>query len=321
MLCRDFHKVADSYLGDELLIETNHDVIAHLETCAACRHELTARRELRAKMRTAFTHAPEVQMRAEFAARLRTQLRATALQPAKASRARNRTWLALAACLIVAAMFGLVAVRQRQRDKAQAAQSASSVQQGGSAEEKNLLATPSGATDANRAVNLALTEMAGFAVGDHRNCAIKFHLPEQPISLEEAGRKYDRAYINLAQAMVTRPEETAGAIELLELHSCVFEGRRFGHVVLKYHGRRVSLLVTDLELSGAAAARQSSATSDAHQQAIACSQVAGYQVSCFETARHAVFVVSDLSEAENLNLARALAPSVSQHLTRAEGVA
>jgi hypothetical protein len=34
------------------------------------------------------------------------------------------------------------------------------------------------------------------------------------------------------------------------------------------------------------------------------------QVSCFETARHAVFIVSDLPEGDNLVLARALAPSV-----------
>jgi len=50
-------------------------------------------------------------------------------------------------------------------------------------------------------------------------------------------------------------------------------------------------------------------------QVIACSQLDGYQVSCFQTARHAVFVVSDLPEGDNLALARALAPSVFAHIT------
>ena len=62
MQCRDFREVADSYLSDELLVETNHDVIAHLETCADCRRELAARRELRTILRTSFAKAEELQI-------------------------------------------------------------------------------------------------------------------------------------------------------------------------------------------------------------------------------------------------------------------
>jgi len=31
MLCRDFREIACSFLDDELLVETNHDVIKHAE--------------------------------------------------------------------------------------------------------------------------------------------------------------------------------------------------------------------------------------------------------------------------------------------------
>jgi len=51
---------------------------------------------------------------------------------------------------------------------------------------------------------------------------------------------------------------------------------------------------------------------------ITCSEFDGYKISCFETARHAVFVVSDLTESDNLALARALAPSVFAHIIRSE---
>jgi predicted anti-sigma-YlaC factor YlaD len=47
MQCREFREIADSYLSNELMVETNHGVIAHLEQCAECRQELKARRELR----------------------------------------------------------------------------------------------------------------------------------------------------------------------------------------------------------------------------------------------------------------------------------
>jgi hypothetical protein len=162
-------------------------------------------------------------------------------------------------------------------------------------------------------------ELAKSAAGDHRDCAIHFRLKEKPISLEEAGRKYDPVYINLSRAVLSQKDGEPAQIQIVEAHSCVFEGRRFAHVVLKYHGRPVSFLVTDVDRGNENAAPRSFA--DAQDQVITCSQFDGYQVSCFETARHAVFVVSDLPEGENLALARALAPSVFEHITRTENAA
>lgn len=75
MLCRDFREIACSFLDDELLVETNHEVIRHLETCADCNRELAARREMRVKLRAAIAHAPELQMRDGFVERVRAQIR------------------------------------------------------------------------------------------------------------------------------------------------------------------------------------------------------------------------------------------------------
>ena len=80
MQCRDFCEVADSFLGDDLLIETNHDVITHLESCAGCRRELAARRELRKTLRASLGNAAELQIRDDYASRLHSELRAAAAQ-------------------------------------------------------------------------------------------------------------------------------------------------------------------------------------------------------------------------------------------------
>src|SRR5712675_932478 len=79
MQCREFREIADSYLGNELIVETNHEVISHLEQCPECRRELAARRELRSQLRQAFIKTPENQLRPEFADHLRTQLHDYAL--------------------------------------------------------------------------------------------------------------------------------------------------------------------------------------------------------------------------------------------------
>src|SRR5215813_9254879 len=223
MQCQEFREIADSYLGNELIVETNHAIISHLEHCAECRREVAARRKLRSRLQEAFLNAPENQMCPEFAERLNKQLHAQALNKRqtrftgigtpRSSMLGRKSWLALAACLLLAMVFGLVAVRQR----------SSSVSRRESTE----------------------TELAKSAVGDHRNCAIHFGLTEKPIDLDAAGRKYDPVYINLTKAVLTEPGGAPTEAQFVEAHSCVLEGRRFAHLVFKYHGHVVSFLVTD----------------------------------------------------------------------------
>lgn len=309
--CHQFRELADSYLGNELSVETNHAVISHVEHCIECRSELAARRALRMSLRAAFMNAPENQMRPEFASLLSSQLHDHALSkgistgaslsngpPTRSSR-QTRS-LALVACLVIAAGLGLILFREwRTRENLG----------------REPIAKTSAGSDPGLMLNLVKTELAKSAVGDHRDCAIHFRLADKPIDLEEAGRKFDPAYMGLTKAVLSR-DSLSPNLEFVEAHSCVFEGRRFAHIVLRYHGGLVSFLVTDS--GGTIETKQSTPPMVARDQVIACSQFDGYRVSCFQTARHAIFVVSDLPEGENLALARALAPSVVSHLTRTE---
>lgn len=136
-------------------------------------------------------------------------------------------------------------------------------------------------------------------------------MAEKPIDLEAAGQKYDRVYVNLTKAVLSQQGAALLDAQFVEAHSCVYQERRFAHIVLKYHGHLVSFLVTDIEPT-------KRMQSESDPQVITCSEFDGYKVSCFETARHAVFVVSDLTEGDNLALGRALAPSVFAHIIRSE---
>jgi hypothetical protein len=168
------------------------------------------------------------------------------------------------------------------------------------------------------ALRAAMADIGRTAAGDHANCAIKFQLSEKPIPLKEAGLKYDRSYLNLADVVNARLTELSGNIQLVESHSCVFNGRRFAHVVLRDHGSLVSLLVTDLSTPELAEGTKHS-SGDGTEQVFACPEFEGYQVACFKTASHAIFLVSDLAEGENLAVARLLAPTVYSHVSNAEG--
>ena len=262
MQCRDVRELLDAFLVDQLLVETTNDLVRHVESCPACRAELEDRRALRARLQSAVAGAVTLAPRAEFLKDIQTRLHAEATS-GMTRRSWLRSWGAAAAALFAVISGGLFARNATHRSR--------------------------------------LAALARTAAGDHQNCAIKFNLAERPITLEEAARRYDPVFASFTtlSAPVGLPK---GVVELLERHSCVYDGRRFAHVVFRYGGRVVSLLVTGgTESIGP---RPEMLPSDGL-----------LQVASFSTARHLVFVVSDLSAQDTTEFAQAIAGPVSRRLT------
>lgn len=155
MDCRKVQELADSYLSGQLLVETNHDVVRHLESCPTCREELASRRELRDRLQAAIASAPSLQPRPEFADELKASLRPPTELVSRRTALRN--WGRIAAGLLLAAAGGTIALRWRRSSS-------------------------------------DLAALARLAAGDHLNCAVTFNLRERPISLEEAERRYGHPY-------------------------------------------------------------------------------------------------------------------------------
>ena len=77
--CIHIRELMDSYISGELTVESNHDVLRHLERCESCRGELARRERTRALLVESFGVAPDA---APMEARL-----ATALE-----HEQNRSW-------------------------------------------------------------------------------------------------------------------------------------------------------------------------------------------------------------------------------------
>jgi len=256
MQCRDVRELADSFLTEQLLVETNHDVVRHLETCAACRAEFDARRAVREKLRSAIARSAELAPRPAFASEL-----ADALRPAGTAMTRRsvlRSWWAVAASLIVAAGGGIFVRELRSRQR--------------------------------------LAALARQAAGDHQNCAVRFNLAEQPIALEEAGRRFGAPYAALATFELPRAD---APLEGVERHSCVYDGSRFGHIVFRYDGALASLLVTAGE------------PPDAPEIVTADGPGA---IASLPAGQFVAFIVADLDRGRVMRLANAIAQPLARHL-------
>ena len=215
MKCQDFREVIDSYLSDELLTETNHDVLRHLEVCAECRREIQIRRGLLAQIRSAVKNSPQFQIREEFSRNLRARLKQSAAPKNVFWTSRN-SWLALAAMLILTVGLSIWFVRNQTAPSAEITQKTENPQ-------------PVFLEDA--------------ALGDHQNCAVKYNLAEEPVEIDLASAKY----ANLRQTILLPLQNAADRYEFLKSHTCKYDGHLFTHIVFRHQGKTVSVLLTDLQ--------------------------------------------------------------------------
>jgi predicted anti-sigma-YlaC factor YlaD len=252
MQCRDARELLDSFLAQELLVETNHELLRHLSGCPDCKADLDTRARLRSGLKQAFARAAELQVRPEFVDEVATRLRSSALK----GRGAWQAWplLAAAASLVLVVAAGAYLLRGR------------------------------------------VSEDAALAAGDHQNCAVKFALTERPISLEEAAARYDAAYARLRTVPPDEIRTAAGTLHVAERHSCVFQNRRFGHVVLRLDQHLVSLLMTRDESASAAGLQQ-------------LSPVNGLSIASFHSPDHVIYIVSDLQEPAFRDVAQSLLES------------
>jgi hypothetical protein len=274
MECRDVREMADSFLGEELLTETNHEILRHLDTCPVCRADLAGRRALREGVQRAFHRSPDLGPSPEFIARLRTKLHDTAEGSARRG-VRFQGWWALAATVLLAVALGLA---YRGRD----------------------WITATGA-------------LARVAVGDHRYCALQFRLAEKPISLEEAAQRYGGAYRVLERLPTDDVMTAVGPAHVLERHACVYEGRRFAHIVLTYRGERVSLLVTAVD--GGVTFALPGGT---RPHLTSPSRIDGMSVVSFRASRQMVFFAGDVLQNDLLKLAEAVGEPLYRGLATTE---
>jgi anti-sigma factor RsiW len=270
MECRDVREMADSFLGEELLTETNHEILRHLETCPVCRTDLAARRALRAAVQRAFHHTRDLDPSAAFMAHLRATLRDAAHTVRAPRRIKFRGWWALAATVLLAIALGF-AYR-------------------------------------GRGWITAASGLARAAVGDHRNCALQFRLAEKPISLEEAAQGYGAPYRVLESLPPNDVTTAVGPAHVLERHACVYDGRRFAHVVLEYRGTHVSLLVTARDGGGLIG------VPDEARPTLNEGRVDSMSVVSVQASQYMIFFVGDLAQADLARLADAVAGPLSRQL-------
>jgi hypothetical protein len=281
--CARIRRYMDSYIDNELLVETNHEVLRHLESCPSCASEVETRSRIKSRLKAAVQNQG---VPADFEARVREALRSES-QEAGFGWAR---WAAAAAIVVIATGTWLAAPRWTRPALPD-------------------LADSRGQDAFIQKVSESLSAVLKVGLGDHIHCSVFRKYPKNPPSVEEMAEKLGPAYQDLAPLVKARvPEE----YRIILAHQCGYQGRRFVHLTLSNGSNLLSVVITRKQagetLQGLATSRQPSGVP------IYQAKARNYDVTGFETGQFLAYVVSDLGARQNLEIAASLAPSVHQFL-------
>ncbi len=280
--CNRIRSYLDSYLNNELMVETNHEVLRHLEACQECSRSLGDRARLKAQLKRAVMqeYAP-VALRERIATDLR--------------RGRgfsfNRVSLALAAAAAVLVIAAATFLISRPTEKPLSLQAK---------------VAPADVTG----------QILKIGFDDHVFCAIDHHLANKQFTTEQMAEHLGPEYAGLVALVKERmPKDKDYTVAIG--HRCHYQGREFVHLIMRNQNDAVSLVITrkngEAFPTDGVAAITKAAGGPIYKAAWANQQIAG-----FETRDHLVFLVSNETSDANLQIAASLAPSVRDLLARLE---
>ncbi len=288
--CGKTRRYLDSYISNELLVETNHEVLRHLESCPACAAEAEARSRLKTQLKSAVSRES---MPAHLPALIREQIRQ---ESGRSLFAMNGFRWAAAAAAVLVMVFGTVWSVSRWRDRMPE------------------LADRRGQDVYIQRVSQTIANVLKVGLGDHIHCSIFRKYPEHPPTLEQMAEKMGPAYNGLVTLVKARVPED---YQIIMAHQCGYAGRRYIHLTLRNGANLISLVVARKEPGESLEKLQP--TQQASGVAIYQAAAQQYEVAGFETDRFMAFVVSDLNSKTNLQLAADIAPAVHAFLSHVQG--
>jgi len=203
--CEKVRGCLDSYLNNELLAETNHEVLRHLETCAGCSDALESRVRLRDSLRRAVLAetAP-----ADLPEKIRRKIRRKRFSLDLPRFGSSWALAAAASLLLLMAGWGYYLILE--------------------SSDSPLLPELAGSI-----LNLGL--------GDHVTCAINHKVSNRHYTLEQMAQEMGPSFSGLVPIV---REKAPDNYEVVVAHQCKVNERSFVHVIMKKDASVVSLVIT-----------------------------------------------------------------------------
>jgi anti-sigma factor RsiW len=283
--CERVRRYLDSYISNELLVESNLEVLRHMEQCSACSQELETRMRIRASLQAA-VHRQDVP--AGLEQKIRREIRENSPVRAWPFDPWFRWMSAVAALLLISSGIWIVLRSRREL----------------SPQEQDAYIGR---------ISSRLSTILQVGLRDHVHCAVFRKYPKDPPAFAEMARDLGPQYAGLVPLVEARvPDE----FRVILAHRCSVQGRNYVHLVLRGPSSLLSLVITKKNPGESFAASQLAPVLQAAGAPVCRASASQFQVAAFEAPAYLAFVISDLPEKRNLQLAAALAPPIQQFLSQ-----
>jgi anti-sigma factor (TIGR02949 family) len=284
--CERYRRYFDAYLDNELLVETNQDLLQHLASCPECSQVLENRTQMKQLVKNAVTReeAPP-ELVAALKNRLRTERRSFFAYD-------SARWMMAVAAVLILAIGATVAVQwgpvfRFQRD-----------------------------TGLFQNVSARMQEILRIGLVDHVHCTILSGRWKRSVSFDQMKAATGRSalgpeFIDLVPAVESK---LGSAFKIVDGHRCTANHRRYVHLILTGdRGAILSLVITEKQNESFAEA-DAAAVVKASGIPIYRGRQGVLEIAGFESGKYLAYVVSNLDRDANLNVAAAIAPVVHDHL-------
>lgn len=277
--CKTIRSYMDSYMNDALLVETNHEVLKHLESCADCATELESRMRIKRVLQKAVKKdvAPD-------GLQYRIQREIRKAQPGPGH--QWRSWMLAAAATLVIAL-GSWGVFQ---------------------------ASKAGDSKALELARQQDVEVLTVGLNNHVHCAVDRQFADKHFTDEEMNMKLGPEFIGLVGLV---KEKVPNGFEVVVGHRCSFKKREYVHLILKNQSDLMSLVLTRRNGEAFSKAALGNVIEAAGVR-LHAERLQDYQVTGFETRDYFAFVVSNMDKQESAFMATTLAPAVRDYLAKME---
>ncbi|MFN0280129.1 MAG: anti-sigma factor family protein [Pyrinomonadaceae bacterium] len=253
-------------------IEDNCELNDHLANCSACRTEFDSISAIRRRIRLASLGAAEFQIDPAFNIGLESRLKAEFFASNVEKHRSKASWVRIfvPAIVILTLAFGLGVL---------------------------LLSKTNTVEVANTYLSKGLSEIGTIVAGNHVYCTLERLGMWETLSHTDYPDKAKYTETVLAALKANYSE----GVQLVSVHDCAFEGKDFRHIILRTGTEVVSVFVDKSDIV--------SSVEETLTSPIVSGIENGFQIASFRNNERLVFVVSKLSETDNLTIARTLSYS------------
>jgi putative zinc finger protein len=293
--CERYRRYFDAYIDNELLVETNQDVLQHLNSCTECTRILEGRVRMKQIVKNA-VNAESAPPELVTAVRARLHTEHPGFFGSNAAR-----WMMAAAAVLLVAIVGFGSLRWAG------------------------FAPFSGDDGVFQTVSDRVQDILRVGLIDHVHCTILAQQWKRFVSFDEMKASSDQQALGPEFiALVPAVEAKLGTqYKLMQGHRCVVNNREYVHLILTGdNGILLSVVITEKKNT------ETVPESFSHADAVAVVRASGIpiyrerqgilEVAGFESDKYLAYIISNLDRDKNLTVAALIAPIVYDHLHKLE---